>query len=109
MERLVIQNKAGSLCYNDTDEGLKLEPNEITSHQRRLLLERLHMYESIGLTPEQIQKLKTRDMTKTPEAAEEQRYFRKHFRTMVCPVCHKKIESRSNFCSHCGQRLTLRD
>lgn len=34
MERLVIQNKAGSLCYNDTDEGLKLEPNEITSHQR---------------------------------------------------------------------------
>lgn len=58
MERLVIQNKAGSLCYNDTDEGLKLEPNEITSHQRRLLLERLHEYEDSGLTPKQIEEMK---------------------------------------------------
>lgn len=58
MERLVIPNKAGSLCYNDTDQGLKLEPNEITSHQRWLLLERLHEYEDTGLTPEQIRELK---------------------------------------------------
>lgn len=109
MERLVIQDAVGSLCYNDTDRGLKLEPNEITPHLARLMLERLHVYEDVGLTPEQIQKLKERDIAKTPEAAEDQPYFRKHFHTMACPVCHKKIELRCNFCSHCGQRLKLRD
>lgn len=67
MDRLVIKSKAGSLYYNDTDQGVELEPHEITSHQRRLLLERLHEYEDTDLTPEQIRELKERDTAKEPE------------------------------------------
>ena len=54
MERLVVKSKAGSLYYNDTEQGVKLEPHEITPHQRRLLLERLHVYEDTGLIPPEI-------------------------------------------------------
>lgn len=54
MERLVIKSKVGSVYYYDAKRGLKLEPHEITPHQRRLLLERLYAYEDTGLTPEQI-------------------------------------------------------
>lgn len=108
IERLVIPNNAGSLCYNDTDQGLKLEPNEITSHQRRLLLERLHEYEDTGLTPEQIRELKERDTAKAPEeVSEEYGYFE-------CPSCGKAIYASDNFESHkfclnCGQRLKWED
>ena len=51
MERLVVKSKAGSLYYNDTEQGVKLEPHEITPHQRRLLLERLHVYEEHRTDP----------------------------------------------------------
>lgn len=37
MERLVVKSNAGSLYYNDTEHGVKLEPHEIGAHQRRLL------------------------------------------------------------------------
>lgn len=67
MERLVVKSKAGSLYYNDTEQGVKLEPHEITPHQRRLLLERLHVYEDTGLTPPEIVELKERDTAKAPE------------------------------------------
>lgn len=98
MERLVIPNKAGSLCYNDTDQGLKLEPNEITSHQRWLLLERLHEYEDTGLTPEQIMELKERDTAKDPEEFDGHWY--------KCPTCGKYAGGlKGNFCHVCGQRL----
>lgn len=66
MERLVVKSKAGSLYYNDTEQGVKLEPHEITPHQRRLLLERLHVYEDTGLTPPEIVELKERDTAKAP-------------------------------------------
>lgn len=110
MERLVIPNKAGSLCYNDTDQGLKLEPNEITSHQRRKLLERLHEYEDTGLTPEQIRELKDRDAAKAPEV-----HKNKFSDTYTCPNCnlvfiHKDetgwfCGKHYKFCPECGQRL----
>lgn len=96
MERLVIPNKAGSLCYNDTDQGLKLEPNEITSHQRWLLLERLHEYEDTGLTPDQIEVLKKRDTGVKPR-------FLDGWDT--CGNCGERIMSVDRFCSECGQRL----
>lgn len=67
MDRLVVKSKAGSLYYNYTEKGVKLEPHEITPHQRRLLLERLHVYEDTGLTPPEIVKLKDRDTAKAPE------------------------------------------
>lgn len=108
IERLVMPNHAGNLCYNDTDQGLKLEPNEITSHQRRLLLERLHEYEDTGLTPGQIRELKERDTAKAPkEVSEEYGYFE-------CPSCGKAIYASDNFESHkfclnCGQRLKWED
>ena len=57
MKRLVVKSQAGSLYYNDTQKGVKLEPHEITPHQRRLLLERLYTYEDTELTPEQIREL----------------------------------------------------
>ena len=109
MERLVVKSKAGSLYYNDTEQGVKLEPHEITPHQRRLLLERLHVYEDTGLTPPEIVELKERDTAKEIQKVEEQPYFRKHFHSYICPVCHKKVESGWSFCGHCGQKLKRKD
>ena len=108
MDRLVIKSKAGSLYYNDTDQGVELEPHEITSHQRRLLLERLHEYEDTDLTPEQIRELKERDTAKAPtEVSDEYGYFE-------CPSCGMAIYASDNFESHkfclnCGQRLEWED
>ena len=113
IERLVIPNNAGSLCYNDTDQGLKLEPNEITSHQRRLLLERLHEYEDSGLTPEQIQELKERDTEKSVCHYHEEEKFR-----VYCPTCKRYLgidfkegyrEPKNTFCPGCGQRVKWED
>ena len=96
MERLVVKSKAGSLYYNDTEQGVKLEPHEITPHQRRLLLERLHVYEDTGLTPEQIRELKERDKScKVKINAGVPR----------CPVCWRKVIKCYDFCPDCGQRL----
>lgn len=110
MERLVIPNKTGSLCYNDTDQGLKLEPTEITSHQRRLLLERLHEYEDTSLTPEQIEELKERDTAKSPKICKN-----KHSDVYTCPNCDLGLINKDEtgwfcgkhykFCPDCGQQL----
>ena len=98
MERLVVKSKAGSLYYNDTEQGVKLEPHEITPHQRRLLLERLHVYEDTGLTPPEIMELKERDTEKTPEEFDAHWY--------KCPTCGKYAGGlKGNFCYNCGQRL----
>lgn len=72
MERLVVKSKAGSLYYNDTEQGVKLEPHEITPHQRRLLLERLHVYEDTGLTPPEIVELKERERREMAEHTPDQ-------------------------------------
>lgn len=98
MERLVIKSKAGSLYYNDTQKDIKLEPHEITPHQRRLLLERLYAYEDTGLTQEQIRKLKERDTAKNPVPSQ----FKSE---MVCPVCGSTAYPWNTFCDECGQRL----
>lgn len=104
MDKLVIKSKAGSLYYNDTDQGVELEPHEITSHQRRLLLERLHEYEDTDLTPEQIRELKERDTAKAPIDIEDNCGF------FVCPSCGNSIYASDDFESHkfclnCGQRI----
>lgn len=109
MKRLVVKSQAGSLYYNDTQKGVKLEPHEITPHQRRLLLERLYTYEDTGLTPEEIMDLKERDTAKEIQKVDEQPYFRKRFHSYICPVCHKKVEFGWLFCGHCGQKLKKKD
>ena len=99
MERLVVKSKAGSLYYNDTEQGVKLEPHEITPHQRRLLLERLHVYEDTGLTPPEIVELKERDTARAPEPAP------LGDDGMVCRGCGKKALPWDRFCPECGQRF----
>ena len=108
MKRLVVKSKAGSLYYNDTQKGVKLEPHEITPHQRRLLLERLHAYEDTGLTPEEIVELKERDTAKSPIDIEDNYGF------FVCPSCGNSIYASDDFESHkfclnCGQRIKWED
>ena len=111
MERLVVKSKAGSLYYNDTEQGVKLEPHEIAPHQRRLLLERLHVYEDTGLTPEQIRELKERDTAQSPE--EVQGAFSDT--RLICPNCKNSVINYFNrsrppqFCMICGQRLQWED
>ena len=98
MKRLVVKSQAGSLYYNDTQKGVKLEPHEITPHQRRLLLERLYTYEDTGLTPEEIVELKERDTAKAPEEFDGHWY--------KCPRCGKYVGGlKGSFCHVCGQRL----
>lgn len=63
---------------------------------------------AVLLTNEKVaeyKQLKERDTAKAVQKADEQPYFRKHFHSYTCPVCHKKIESRWKFCGYCGQRL----
>ena len=99
MKRLVVKSKAGSLYYNYTEKGVKLEPHEITPHQRRLLLERLHAYEDTGITPPEIMKLKERDTAKAPVPSPV------GTDGMVCPSCGNKALPWDRFCGECGQRF----
>lgn len=104
MKRLVVKSQAGSLYYNDTQKGVKLEPHEITPHQRRLLLERLYTYEDTGLTPEQIIELKERDTARAPIDINEDYGF------FTCSSCGEAIYASDHFKSHkfclnCGQRI----
>ena len=97
MERLIIKSKAGSLYFNDTERGLKLEPHEIEPHQRRLLLKRLYAYEDTELTPEEILELKERDTAKKVELI--------NGGVPICPVCGRRVVRCYDFCPDCGQRL----
>ena len=78
------------------------------AHDVRKRLEELKPYEDTGLTPLEIRELKNRDTANAPERAEEQPYFRKHFHTMTCPVCHREIRGPWEFCAYCGQRIKER-
>ena len=100
MERLVLKSKVGSLYFNDTEWGLKLEPHEIEPHQRRLLLKRLYEYEDAGLTPEEIREVKERDTAKMCK----QSIFDHDSITCVCGSdMDKDVEFK--FCPWCGQAL----
>lgn len=111
MERLVVKSKAGSLYYNDTEQGVKLEPHEITPHQRRLLLERLHVYEDTGLTPPEIMDLKERDTAKAPEEIQDAYGDTR----LICPNCgaemmlidRNRIQwgHMQKYCGCCGQAI----
>lgn len=56
----------------------------------------LKRYEDTGLTPEQIMKLKERDMPKKIEI---------NAGVPICPVCGRRVVRCYDFCPDCGQRL----
>ena len=59
-------------------------------------LTRLRGYEDTGLTPEQIRKLKERDMPRKIEL---------NAGVPICPVCGRRVVRCYDFCPDCGQRL----
>lgn len=108
MERLTERNECGDAYYPECfdhcmGEGASEKCNDCEYDKK--LCDTLAAYEDTGLTPPEIRELKERDTEKTVQKADEQPYFRKHFHSYTCPVCHKKIESRWKFCGYCGQRL----
>lgn len=56
----------------------------------------LKAYEDTGLTPDQIMKLKERDMPKKIEL---------NAGVPICPVCGRRVVKCYDFCPDCGQRL----
>lgn len=95
-ESVVVYTKGK---YEDTTAG------EMMDEDIRNVMKRLCDYEDTGLTPPDIMELKERDTEKSVQKAEEQPYFRKHFHSYTCPVCHKKVESSWTFCGYCGQKI----
>ena len=73
------------------------------------ICKRLAEYEDTGLTPQEIMELKARDTAKEIQKVDEQPYFRKHFHSYICPVCHKKVEFGWLFCGHCGRKLKKKE
>lgn len=74
------------------------------AHDVRKRLEELKPYEDTGLTPEEIQELKERDMAKAPIDADEDYGF------FTCPSCSEAIYASDDleshkFCLNCGQRI----
>ena len=70
-------------------------------------IERLGVYEDIGLTPEEILELKERDTAKAAEKYSYYGYFE-------CPSCGEAIYAGDDFeshkfCQNCGQRLQWED
>lgn len=105
------------LTYEIIDTGIVVDKDDVEEFEiedgvtvyKGNAVFRLADYEDTGLTPQEIMELKERDTAKGAQKAEEQPYFRKHFHSYICPVCHKKVESRWIFCGHCGQRLKHED
>lgn len=63
----------------------------------------LKKYEDTDLTPEQIQKLKERDMAKSPNITGINGAI--GCQTGTCPKCKEMVRSYMKFCDECGQRL----
>ena len=84
-------------------EDIGLTPPEITGK-----MEALRIYKEQGLTPDQIAELKERDTAKAPVDIDEE------FDMYVCPSCNMAIgamgdREEHNFCLNCGQRLKWRE
>lgn len=75
-------------------EDIGLTPPEITGK-----MEALRIYKEQGLTPDQIAELKERDTARAPEPAP------LGMDGMVCPSCRKKALPWDRFCGECGQRF----
>ena len=99
MERLTIPDEK-------IDGGIRrtvIDARKVKEHAMTIYWA-LKKYEDTDLTPEQIQKLKERDMAKPPIDIEDNYGF------FVCPSCGNSIYASDDFESHkfclnCGQRI----
>lgn len=86
--------------YIDADK-LKADIKEITEITDGKLTE----FEALGILSGQ----PTADVRENVKGewitANEQPYFRKHYNNVVCSVCHRKGDSRWNFCPNCGAKM----
>ena len=79
------------------------------AHDVRKRLQFFKPYEDTGLTPDEINALRERDVAKTPEKVSNSgiRYTDDY----ICPNCGKHFTGTgiAEFCYHCGQRLKWED
>lgn len=89
MERLTERYTATEKPDGESDVWVR-------DHDYTMAAERLAEYEDTGLAPEEIMKLKERDMPKKIEI---------NAGVPTCPVCGRRIVKCYDFCPDCGQRL----
>lgn len=94
MERLTTRIKDGDFYTSVIDNNHDVMDNYV------MACDRLADYEDTGLTPEQIEELKYRDIEK--EISETQSYGVCFYE---CPICNEPVHEKDNFCCKCGQRL----
>ena len=74
-----------------------------STSKKEELVQRLAEYEDTGLTPEQVQRLKERDIAKKPIIIGVNGAI--GCRVGKCPKCGGILRSYMRFCDECGQRL----
>lgn len=84
------------------DIAINHDPDAILMHKTNHP-DTLHLTEDIFQVD--LKKILERDTAKAVQKVDEQPYFRKHFHSYTCPVCHKKVESKWPFCGYCGQKI----
>ena len=94
-ETIVVRGKEMAACNYENDDC-----NDSCRYGRCRWQEKANMllkqYEDTGLAPEQIMKLKERDMPKKIEI---------NAGVPICPVCGRRVVRCYDFCPDCGQRL----
>jgi len=117
MKRLTarIDNGLGDydeICFinpNDPEGAYSLD--DIVRHgsyeTKLAIAERLAAYEDTGLTPEQVQELKEKQIPKPPEYEYIPQY-KYASPTAICPICKGIVESplmNDDYCRDCGQAI----
>ena len=87
-----------AICEKECPDGIYADNPACVCTASKMAMKRLLEYEDTGLTPEQIQELKERDVAQAPEPAPLGMYG------MVCPTCGNKALPWSRFCDKCGKR-----
>lgn len=104
MERLTIPDKKVEGGWERT----VIDPKEVKKYAMTIYWA-LKKYEDTGLTPDEINALRERDVAKTPEKVSNSgiRYTDDY----ICPNCGKHFTGTgiAEFCYHCGQRLKWED
>lgn len=91
------------------DEGKAIPRVDLRRCGHERCTTQLAKYEDTGLTPDEINTLRERDVAKTPEKVSNSgiRYTDDY----ICPNCGKHFTGTgiAEFCYHCGQRLKWED
>lgn len=96
-----VKNDPGG-AYNILDIANHEGEREFNEILKNISL-RLKHYEDTNLTPEQIQKLKERDMAKMTITTGDN--YSIGCKVGTCPKCDAMVRSYMRFCYECGQRL----